>query len=412
MDNKNRFLLAFAFGLLLIIVGLTFRINGINLAAPTALYVAVGIFLSSFASFVIFNYGTRRPPPIHMTIALAGVPRAGKTVFVNVLFKRLLEQSGEGLQFVADEQSTLKTYRAISAMNEGRWPSPTVEGDVQEYSGVVSLSQPKLREALTRVGLLPRVRAVDLDIGDSAGEQWRTFAEEDDRPKPEGIDIVSKSVAARRAQIRAENWFLYIARSNAIIYFLDAHLLRSDPQQSFAELNDLGKTFQRLRSGRVRLRGGSPNLFPVPFFVVMSKADLLTSRDLEMLQDIQAFGNVSDVLQQAELGGTNEPYLRNLRELAAQCDTLHRQCRSFSFHIMSSACWLNVDSKTAHMLELGKVPGEADKDSVEWLQHVASVSTSPEQLVSSLLRAALRTPAGGFDPQIDALRRPEEFYSR
>ena len=89
-------------------------------------------------------------------IALTGQPGAGKTVFANLLYDRLMNGGDPDYRFTAESRSAIATYQAIRGISQDEWPPSTARGSV-----------------LQRDGLLRHRRAVvDLEIGDSAGQRW------------------------------------------------------------------------------------------------------------------------------------------------------------------------------------------------------------------------------------------------
>lgn len=326
----------------------------------------VGGVTTIAALFVMRTLGN--PPPVTIQIALAGRPEVGKTVFANILFQRLMEGK-TGLRFTPESETVLSAFQTLRGIGRGTWPPSTPDGSIKPFKGSISIATSPLRRILSLFGLTSGQRVINLTVGDSAGESWDQLSE-----VAEGED------SSRKARALLDSEFMkYVVESNALIYMVDAGLLRYKPAEALEAFNELRSTFQFLRSMSGAAKRGAR--YPAPILLVISKVDLLNASELRALQ------RISD-----EDDSLPPQFLRSLRELKTTVEILDSQCRHFTFGAFSAACWLDIGA--GNEFEAGLRRGYfdlVDSDAIDpqWFEYLQQATAAPDELLQDVLAGTL-----------------------
>ncbi|MDT4945191.1 MAG: Double-GTPase 2, partial [Pseudonocardiales bacterium] len=136
-------------------------------ASTTAILASIGIATFAglyFVAFFLFLQRARRVRRLGARIALTGPRRVGKTVLCNLLYDRLMDTRDDSIEFTADSKSAIATYQAIRGLADDRWPEVSTTGVARQYRGEARFGRREL---------------VEIEIGDTAGEDWIAFSRED-----------------------------------------------------------------------------------------------------------------------------------------------------------------------------------------------------------------------------------------
>jgi len=193
-------------------------------------------------------------------IAIGGSHGVGKTVYANVVATRLAESDSDLLRFTPETLTAQHTYLALKELRSNRFPSRTPTSNIDRYRGTVEL----LRQSPASRLLQGRI-AIELELGDSAGELW---------------DEIADTADLRSARLIESSFFEYVGESSALLYFIPADTLKEDPEGVADQVDDLRSTLQILRS--IDPERGS--LLSKPVAVIVSKADLLEPGELQAVR--------------------------------------------------------------------------------------------------------------------------------
>ncbi|MGN6663947.1 MAG: hypothetical protein ACTHK6_07075 [Solirubrobacterales bacterium] len=277
----------------------------LGLNRGTVIAIALPALLASF--FLILagrRLTTVRRIPV--TIALGGSSGVGKTVFANVVANRLSEGDSRLLRFVPETRTAQRIYRVITDLRNGEWPANTGTDNIERYRGIVELDHQPLARRLLQGRL-----EFGLEVGDSAGELWDELGEESAGGSQRLID---------------SSFFEYIGESSALFYFIDALSLRDEPDQVANQVDDLLSTLQVLRS----LERGGARLVTKPIALIISKADLIESKERSMLEHFLS------AEPQAKVLGSGGPFSASLEHLAYLDSVMERQAGAFRIFLVSS----------------------------------------------------------------------------
>ena len=173
-------------------------------------------------------------------IALTGQPKAGKTVFANLLYDQLMNGNDPDFEFTAESKSAIATYQAIRGIAQNEWPPSTTQGAVLQHDGA----------------LRHRRIVVELEIGDSAGQHW-----------------LSLSTAANQDP----DYTQWVLSAQALVHVIPADRLVAEGVDSTlrADVEDLRLAAQLMRSV------SKGKYVPVPILIVISKMDKLRALVVE-----------------------------------------------------------------------------------------------------------------------------------
>jgi len=194
-------------------------------------------------------------------IAIGGSHGVGKTIYANVVATRLAESDSDLLRFTPETLTAQHTYLVLKELRAHRFPSKTPTSNIDRYRGTVEL----LRQSPASRLLQGRI-AIELELGDSAGELW---------------DEIADTADLRSAPLIESSFFEYVGESSALLYFIPADTMKEDPEGVADQVDDLRSTLQILRSIDPE-RGG---LLSKPVAVIVSKADLLEPQELQAVRN-------------------------------------------------------------------------------------------------------------------------------
>jgi hypothetical protein len=219
---------------------------------------------------------------IPITLALAGAPMVGKTVYVNALFGQLMEGRSELLSFVPEAKTAQHVYQTLRQMRRGVLPQ-TGPDAIDRYRGKLGLT----RMTHIRRLLAGRVE-FDLEIGDTAGENWSGLAQESSRRKVDSLKVDSLEDLRFASEdgpqgLISSTFFEYVGESDVLFYFIDISRLVESSHYAAEQADDLLSTLQLLKVIE-GLRPGSP--LRKPLALVLSKVDLLTRKQFVAIDDL------------------------------------------------------------------------------------------------------------------------------
>lgn len=271
-----------------------------------------------------------------VSIALAGSPGVGKTVFANVVEGLLMEGHGDGLVFTAEPQTARSVTRTLVDISEGKWPAPTKMDGVRLYKGRLGERNPRLLTRLIRGRVEFR-----LELGDSAGEHWENMG--DGHPRGDSRWLVDSA------------FFPYVSQSDVILYFFDAARLRNSPEQVRRGVDDLLSAVHQLRS-RID-RGDLDFQLPIPRIgIVVAKADALSPAQREIVSQL-LFGHAEFSIRDAEVRAGKVPlaskFATSIGHLERAVATLDRIDMLHQGFVLSS-----IDGAVAAGIVDPPVPGD------------------------------------------------------
>lgn len=225
---------------ILVAIAITFA-SAFNLTVDNSvplqgLIVSFLFALCASLTFAIF-WLMRRVRDIQFRVAITGRPKAGKTVFANLIFDALMNERVSDARFTASTRSMLAVYQAIRNIPDGVWPKATDVGSVSLYEGTLEARRAR----------------IDIEIGDSAGEYWLELPDEADR------DV---------------GYLEYVLSANAIVHVIPIRELLAETAEAYvkSEIDDL-RLAARLKRSVGKLSSG-------PLLIVISKVDEVIPSDV------------------------------------------------------------------------------------------------------------------------------------
>lgn len=306
----------------------------IAVAAPIALvFILAAIFLGRL-------YRTIRVPVV---LALGGPPGVGKTVFVNVLCSSLSEQESSMLSFLPETETAQQVYRVVGGLRQGVWPKRTTTDHIDRYRGKVGIRK---GNSIVRLLLYGKLE-FNLELGDAAGENWTSLAQESSSSlRREGdvgtsIEIDSGSCKPGKpvAKLIESTFFEYVGEADALLYFIGCDVIRSDARAVSEFVDDLISTIQVLRIIEDR---NPTDLLRRPVAVILSKSDLLTPAEYSILQSFvylrDRSSNDGPRLEEMQRADTFDDvsFAGSVRQLEQLDAVLRRQCELYRTFIVSS----------------------------------------------------------------------------
>ncbi|MFK3983394.1 hypothetical protein ACI2K4_23800 [Micromonospora sp. NPDC050397] len=320
--------------LLALALTLTDRIS-LDSGTGTALMLAIFSALYFLFFFQFIRY-TRRIRHYKFRLAVTGLPQAGKTVFSILIFDALMNGRAPGVDFSAESRAVIAVYQAIRNLPAGIWPRSTSTGNVSLYEGTINAKRTK----------------IDLEVGDSAGEYWLDFSDEEQRNP---------------------GYLEYVISAHGIAHVIPFdHLMERDDRETISrEVDDL-RLVARLKQ---QIRGGTS---AVPLLIVLSKVDLvvpmssLTKDDTDLFRIVQEEDLPSLGILQAMPEPLRESTLTRLSTLSRQ---LNRDFTGVHFIFSSAPAIaegrLHVDRYSGNMiswiLDEARRPARAGRSPIETL---------------------------------------------
>ena len=287
----------------------------VALAIPAVLLIA---------AFFLISRRLYSVTVVNTTIALAGPPGVGKTVYINVLCNQLLEGSSHVLSFVPETQTVQHIYRTVGNIRDGRWPRQTSTDHIDRYKGTIGFN----RIPLIRVMLNGRLE-FEVEFGDAAGENWDELAKE-----AESRVIQPESQNGSSLRLIESNFFTYVGESDCLMYFIDASDFPKIPSRVAECVDDLLSTLQLLRA----VDGVRPGMaLQRPIAIILSKVDALPSEYLDQLAKVISQFDKGDVPDE-ESFGIDEiiPFFQSIEHLQRLVSVLSKQSRSYRLFLVSA----------------------------------------------------------------------------
>lgn len=281
--------------------------------------ITIGVAFALFAVAVtLLVRRIQNPVTRTVTIALAGMPRAGKTVFVNVLYQLLMEgRSPTGLVFTPEAKTARAVFQTVRRLEDGLWPPATTSDGIFRYRGEIE----EVRSANRILNTLRGRTIYSLELGDSAGELWQQLGVdgrhlESDRNSPTPYLVDS-------------TFFEYVASSTALFYFIDVSQFADNSESVRESVEDLLSSVQLIKASR-RASGGD---FPVT--LILSKSDALLASETEAIYATFRYG--SDFYVDDEVKRNLGPdFFESLRQVERAISVLSRISDNVGFSLVSA----------------------------------------------------------------------------
>ncbi|GAA1813435.1 hypothetical protein GCM10009682_38270 [Luedemannella flava] len=294
-------------------------------------FLLLGIALSTLyiAGIVLFVRRLRRVRTYGLRLALTGLPAVGKTMFSVLVFDTLMNERLPNLRFSAESRSIISVYQAIRNLSSEVWPRSTAKGSISVYEGV--MESRRLR--------------VNLELGDSAGEYWLDFGEEDQRDP---------------------GYLEYVISANGLVHVIPIESVLT----SYLSPNYLNDEIQDLRLVARLKRQTRGDAAQVPLLIVLSKVDLVVPPSLleQPHSGLLQIVDITEVRSLSLMSGFNE------RDEARLLDALHLLSES-----------LDADFSSVQFV-FSSVPAI--------VQSRLGVGETGSGLIRWILRTAINTPKG------------------
>lgn len=220
---------------------------------PSAIFSLITLLITVlFSLFTLSNLRVIQKNPTTISISLLGFPRAGKTVYLTVLFDLLQRQRNTGIDFNPYGSETIeRVHSDLNILAKQEWLSKTKQNEVFFYRAYATLKNSiKIFE-----------RKYKLEIADFAGENF-------DELNPSTEMWLHKS-----------EFFLYVVQSDAIMMAIDISKI-IDSQNS--EVETLQNSYIAAIQILIEKKGvESSNRLKAPVTILFLKSDKLSSSKQE-----------------------------------------------------------------------------------------------------------------------------------
>lgn len=255
--NRNKFQIFTTIGLAICVTALSFLVversgflmDGQYVILTTAL---ISTAMSFYVSFII---KTLNKNPTTFRAFIIGQPRAGKTVYLSVLFDELQNYSKNNIDFQPYGSETIeKVNTNLSLLRRGKWIPSTEINTAFFYRARASVGKGIFKSNYT------------VEIGDYAGEHIGEFD------------------SSSEFWLHKTEYFKYSLASDALIFSIDGDVLMSGDTEKIEESQSmLIGAYQMLLTESSK----AGEKFKIPVALVLLKSDLFTSEDEahEMLKD-------------------------------------------------------------------------------------------------------------------------------
>lgn len=205
---------------------------------------------AAVASYLAFFLRTLNKNPTPLRIALIGPPRAGKTVYLSVLFQELESSRAGRIDFQAYGRETIEEVnRNLRTLSSGDWLPRTV----------MSSSHFTFR-ANAAIGSGLFSRRFTIEIGDYAGEHVEEFD------------------SSSEAWLHRGEYFKSVVGSDALFLVADGELLTRSPGP---EVQQLQHSLLAALQVFIDEKGVAPGeKIRTPVGVIVTKSDLFNTRDI------------------------------------------------------------------------------------------------------------------------------------
>jgi len=181
-----------------------------NTEASSLFEVVISVFATLMSlTFVAFWMRTLKKNPIPRKVALLGAPKAGKTVYLTMLFRQLAAYKAAEVSFQPYGLETIETVlKNVQTLSGGYWLKPTSEDSVFFFRTNAVVGKPK--------SFFKRYYTVE--IGDYAGEKMAEFDSTSDR------------------WLHRSEYFKYAIGCDALFLAVDGAILASKKNQDIEEM--------------------------------------------------------------------------------------------------------------------------------------------------------------------------------
>lgn len=273
-----------------------------------AFYVGMGAFLTYF----VFSFVTLlNTVPKTFSLSILGIPRPGKTVYLNVLFDQLQQGNVKNIQFSPYGHDTIERVLSnLNVLTSGRWLPPTEPGTVSYY------------RANTSIKRLPLNKQFKIELADYAGEHIGEFD------------------SSTEMWLHKSDFFNYVTQSEGLMLAMDVeYILREAPANVEKMQNAYVAAIQILVEKKGQSGGQKLN---IPVTLLFMKSDLLSN---------EAFLK-SDIYDAPRLHGKeaeiNEEFV--LQKVARLVNVCQRRCVHFKYFYVTSVGQISSDGEPPEQL--------------------------------------------------------------
>jgi GTPase SAR1 family protein len=207
---------------------------------PMAITSVVSVLVALYVSFIVKSLN-KNPTPLRAF--LIGLPRAGKTVYLSVLFDELQRYSSSNMDFQQYGSETVEKVNSnLNALRQGNWVPRTEVNTAFYYRARASVGSGAFGSKYT------------LEVGDYAGEHIEEFD------------------SSSELWLHKTDYFKYALASDALLFCVDgAHLVNEDKYEIESSQAMLLAAFQMLLSEKTSHAGRKLN---IPICLIVLKSDL------------------------------------------------------------------------------------------------------------------------------------------
>lgn len=212
---------------------------------PYALFLTAGVS-ATIASYVSFVMKSLNKNPTPLRAFVIGQPRAGKTVFLSVLFDELQRVNSSKVDFQQYGSETVERVSSnLSTLNQGKWVPRTELNSAFYYRAKASVGSGVFKSKYT------------LEVGDYAGEHIEEFD------------------SSSSMWLHKGDYFKYALASDALLFCIDGeHLKNHNKVEIEKSQTMLLAAFQMLLSEKT---GHAGNKLNTPVCLLVLKSDLFES---------------------------------------------------------------------------------------------------------------------------------------
>lgn len=225
-----------------------------TLAGPLSIAITATIsaLVALYVSFIVKSLN-KNPTPLRAFVI--GQPRAGKTVYLSVLFDELQRYSSSNIDFQQYGSETVEKVNSnLHALRLGNWVPRTEVNTAFYYRARASVGKGAFRSKYT------------LEVGDYAGEHIEEFD------------------SSSEFWLHKTDYFKYALASDALLFCIDGeHLVNDDKDEIENSQAMLLAAFQMLLSEKTTHAGRKLN---IPICLIVLKSDLFKSdEEIDSLLD-------------------------------------------------------------------------------------------------------------------------------
>ena len=261
--------------------------------------ITIGILILSIILNIFYTFHTN---PMSISMSLVGFPKAGKTVFLTMLFESLQRTNDESIRFFPyGEQTINRVTGDTRRLRKGKWLKPTSQDQVFIYRANTSIKKKSLFQGKIE-------RKYKIEIADYAGEHIGQFDTSSDR------------------WLHKTDYFNFVIDSDAILFALDIDKYFDRKEKFFADLDGIIASIQVL----AEKKGAIYEKLDEPVAILFLKSDLISRK----IEDTK-----SDIIEESD-------------RLISICRNRFKNVELF---FVSSVGKLNFDFTPRHLLEPSNV---------------------------------------------------------